>query len=209
MTEIAAPQVAGVIATYMGLPDFPWGKDFSSPSDRVKAIKKYVMENASFKRKEGLPIEGYVDAIWNGAKVENHNSAQLLPGWPASQTEQPFEAPIPASAAWCEVNWDGDKGHVQIWGAHWENENKNVDKDLSEELSRLFMSCPIDWKFSFEKMGEGADMHEWTATLTAPGCCTESIEKAIKNKSNIDVKCKVNGNQPTAIAEFGKCPGSK
>ena len=66
--NIAAPQVAGLIATYLSYSTKPWD-DSKTGVERVKAIRDYVTsEHSSWVRASGSNIR----VIWNGATKADH-----------------------------------------------------------------------------------------------------------------------------------------
>jgi hypothetical protein len=72
-TSIAAPAVAGLIATYLGYEEKPWGADnsFANKKARVQAIKNFIKsEGSAWERKSGSGI----NIIWNGADKTAHQS---------------------------------------------------------------------------------------------------------------------------------------
>lgn len=72
MLITAAPQVAGLIATYFSdtTRKYPWeGKE---DLERVIAIREYLLSpNSSWERVPGFPM------IWNGASQDDHNNASV------------------------------------------------------------------------------------------------------------------------------------
>jgi hypothetical protein len=67
----AAPQVAGLIATYLSMDNQPWNNDLRG-LERVRAIRDYVTsEGSSSERNKGSGV----NIIWNGAQKEDHESA--------------------------------------------------------------------------------------------------------------------------------------
>ncbi|KAH7392248.1 peptidase S8/S53 domain-containing protein [Phaeosphaeria sp. MPI-PUGE-AT-0046c] len=80
-TSLAAPQVAGLIATYLSYAQRPWD-DSKKGIERVKAIRDYLVSDASsWERQPGIRM------IWNGATKEDHESAG------ASTAKPPSTAP--------------------------------------------------------------------------------------------------------------------
>lgn len=78
---IAAPQVAGLIATYLSYAQKPWD-DSKKGLERVKAIRDYLVSDASsWERQPGIRM------IWNGAAKEDHESA----GANAANPQKPYE----------------------------------------------------------------------------------------------------------------------
>jgi len=88
----AAPQVAGLIATYLSYDKSkqPW--DGLTGIERVVAIKKYLTSDiSSWERQTG------VNAIWNGATEEAHKSAGAN-GYSNPSPQQPSPQPSPQPA---------------------------------------------------------------------------------------------------------------
>ncbi|KAH7131789.1 peptidase S8/S53 domain-containing protein [Dendryphion nanum] len=68
-SSLAAPAVAGVIATYLAYDTPPWDSS-KQGKDRVRAIKEYIKSDASsWERKPGIRM------IWNGADENAHKDA--------------------------------------------------------------------------------------------------------------------------------------
>lgn len=68
---IAAPQVAGLIATYLSYETKPWD-DTKTGVERVKAIRDYLTsEKSSWVRDRDDPNSG-IRVIWNGADAAAH-----------------------------------------------------------------------------------------------------------------------------------------
>ncbi|KAF2647256.1 subtilisin-like protein [Lophiostoma macrostomum CBS 122681] len=70
-TSFAAPQVAGIIATYMGYDNVPWDKD-QTMLDRVKAIKNYIQSDSSSWARQKEKNEP-VKVLWNGVTKDIRN----------------------------------------------------------------------------------------------------------------------------------------
>lgn len=97
LSQSAAPQVAGLIATYMSYDQIPWDDSLGGLA-RVKAIRDYLVSDASsWERQPGIRM------IWNGAKKEDHESAgaNIAKPPPTNTTPQdpkpetPVESPKP------------------------------------------------------------------------------------------------------------------
>jgi hypothetical protein len=83
--SLAAPQVAGLIATYLSYDTKPWD-DNKQGVERVKAIRDYlVSDQSSWERKPGIRM------IWNGAGENEHKGAN------ANGFYNPFRPPLPTS----------------------------------------------------------------------------------------------------------------
>jgi len=86
-SQTAAPQVAGLIATYLAYDKKPWD-DTKTGMNRVREIRRYITSKASsWERKQGINV------IWNGATEEDHKSAGANG---LSNAPPPQAAPPPA-----------------------------------------------------------------------------------------------------------------
>jgi hypothetical protein len=98
LVKIAAPQVAGLIATYLSYTSKPWD-DSKQSVERVKAIRDHVIsDRSSWPRQDGIR------AIWNGAGENEHRSAGASgvgakPPNPSTPPTPPSPPPAQASKA--------------------------------------------------------------------------------------------------------------
>jgi hypothetical protein len=86
--NIAAPQVAGLIATYLSYSTKPWD-DSKTGVERVKAIRDYIVsEHSSWER---APDSG-IRVIWNGATKDDHKHVSANE---PDDSEPPQSSPVP------------------------------------------------------------------------------------------------------------------
>jgi hypothetical protein len=74
---LAAPQVAGVVATYLSHPETNKKWDGLKGIKRVEAIQKYLISDESswVKNQNKDELGNPIRVIWNGAKEEDHRSS--------------------------------------------------------------------------------------------------------------------------------------
>lgn len=93
-SNVAAPQVAGLIATYLSYSTKPWD-DTKTGVERVKAIRDYVAsEKSSWERAPGSGIR----VIWNGADeaAHGHDDDEESPNNSAPPQFSPEPPPTPS-----------------------------------------------------------------------------------------------------------------
>jgi hypothetical protein len=89
----AAPQVAGLIATYLSYDSKPWD-DSKQGIERVKAIRDYlVSDRSSWERQPGIRM------IWNGAGENEHRSASGNSISTPSAAPEPTVKPTPSASS--------------------------------------------------------------------------------------------------------------
>jgi hypothetical protein len=99
VVESAAPQVAGVIATYLSHAETSKQWDGLTGVKRVQEILKYLISDKSSWIQSGAKDpDGYdLRVVWNGAKEEDHKSSGAN-GYSDSADPEPAPAPAPAPA---------------------------------------------------------------------------------------------------------------
>jgi hypothetical protein len=97
IVESAAPQVAGVIATYLSHAETSKQWNGLTGVKRVQEILKYLISDKSSWIQSGAKDpDGYdLRVVWNGAKEEDHKSSGAN-GYSDSADPEPAPAPAPA-----------------------------------------------------------------------------------------------------------------
>ncbi|KAF2105640.1 peptidase S8/S53 domain-containing protein [Lophiotrema nucula] len=160
-TSIAAPAVAGIIATYLNYDPPPWGQ--VDVKQRVAKIKEFIKDpKSSWKR-------GDVNMIWNGADSKAHDSAKPVPWGKCTFYQSPNVAPTSA--------------HYTIVGAGWLSENNGGEEPLRKSLvdKQLVSDDPDAVQFEYKS---GDDGREWDMRFQTTTDTETKVQDSIREVAN-------------------------